>query len=223
MTQRQPSPTARLRRAGRAATCSERISAGPVLAATHWQSNADLIVDLVKLGHLRADDLVLDPTYGKGTWWKKWAPANLCHHDFAADGIDFRDMPYADDRFDVVAFDPPYVSVGGRTTSGIPEMHDRYGLTDAPTTPAGVQALINAGLAECARVTSDRILVKCQDYISSGKFFDGTFQTRNRAIELGLVLVDRLVHLTDPRPQPPRDRQVHARNNLSTMFVFRKP
>lgn len=195
---------------------------GPVLAAQHWTSNAELILDLHELCYLRDDDEVLDPTYGKGTWWKLWSPRNLAHHDLALDGVDFRDLPYVDNRFDVVAFDPPYVSVGGRTTSGIPEMLERYGLVGAPTSPAGVQTLINAGLTECARVARRHVLVKCQDYISSGKFFDGTFQTRDRALELGLVLQDRFVHLTHPRPQPRRDRQVHARNNLSTMFVFSK-
>ena len=51
----------------------------------------------------------------------------------------------ADETFDAVAFDPPYVSVGGRSTSGINGMHAAYGMDGAPLTPQGVQDDINAG------------------------------------------------------------------------------
>lgn len=191
-----------------------------VLAATYWTSNAELIEDVVGLGYIRPEDLVLDPTYGRGTWWKNYTPANFVSH---VNDFDFRHMPYEDDAFDVVAYDPPYVCIGGRTTSGIPEFHERYGLTDAPRSPFDLQQLINGGLDECARVTRRIVLVKCQDYISSGKLWPGTFETYAYAVDcLGLTLVDRFVHLTHPRPQPQRDRQVHARNNTSTLFVFKK-
>lgn len=197
----------------------------PVLAATHWKSNADLILDVVELGYLRYEDHVLDPTYGKGTWWKKWYPKLLTFHTPRVVGasIDFRDMSrYADDTFDVVAFDPPYVSVGGRKTTGIADMHDAYGLTDAPTSPWGVQHLINDGLRECNRVAKRVVLVKCQDYISSGKFWPGSFYTQRFACDvLGMEVLDRFVHVTHPRPQPPRAKQHHARNNLSVLFVFK--
>lgn len=192
-----------------------------VLAASYWKSNAELIEACVRLDYLRVNDRVLDPTFGKGTWWNAYMPAYL---DAPCDGAwDFRNMTrYREGEFDVVAYDPPYVSVGGRKTTGLPEMHERYGLTDAPTSPEKLQELIDDGLHECARVTRRHVLVKCQDYISSGKFWPGTFNTYNCALECGLILEDRFVHLTHPRPQPPRDRQVHARNNLSTLFVFRK-
>lgn len=46
----------------------------PVLAATRWATNADLIVDCVRLGYLRATDHVLDPTYEGGRWWTRFRP-----------------------------------------------------------------------------------------------------------------------------------------------------
>lgn len=221
---------------------------GPVLAANTWRTNAHLIEDVVRLGHLRKGDRVLDPTFGRGIWWQNWMPDDLVTHDkYTLDGVDFRDLPYGNDEFDVVAYDPPYVCPGGRTTSTLggaargpvvenergplrrtregSDFHDRYGLTDVPTTPAGVQQLINDGLTEAKRVVKPRgvILVKCQDYVSSGKLWNGTYLTQKHAIEeLDLVQVDRLEHLGGVRPQPKRSRQVHARRNLSTLFVFRK-
>ena len=197
----------------------------PVLAATAWPTNADMIVDMHRLGYLRDDDMVIDPTYGRGLWWTQWRPKALTCHDLAEDGVDFRDLPYEDGVFDAAAYDPPYISPGGRSTTGIPDMFDRYGLTDAPTSPARTQMLIDAGLAEVARVVRPKglILAKCQSYISSGKLWLGDYHTITAGLAIGLTLYDRLEHISGVRPQPPGRRQMHARRNHSTLLVFQRP
>lgn len=197
---------------------------GLILAATRWRTNADLIYDCARLGYLREDALTLDPTWGKGNFWTKWRPIDLIKHDRALDGTDFRRLPYDSESFEQIAFDPPYVSVGGRQTTTIPKMHGAYGLTNAPKTPEDLQTLINDGLEEMYRLLAKKclILVKCQDYVSSGKLFTGTFFTQQYAHYLGFTTVDRLEHIGNARPQPARSRQVHARRNLSTLFVFKK-
>jgi tRNA G10 N-methylase Trm11 len=204
-----------------------------VLAAHSWRTNAELIADVAKLGYLRREWLTLDPTWGRGKWWTIWAPdgGKLVRHDLhTLDGVSFTDLPHEANTFDAVAFDPPYVSIGGRKTAGVKYgagMHAAFGLTDAPRTPIGLQLLIEEGMAECDRVLKPRgyLLVKCQDYVSSGKYWPGTFFTTQYATHygLGLELVDRFEHVaTHPRPQPAGRRQVHARRNLSTLLVFRK-
>lgn len=203
-----------------------------VLAAKAWPSNAELIADVAKLGYLRSSDCVLDPTWGDGVWWKAWCPGWLVT---TPEGSDFRALPYADDLFDAVAFDPPYVSPGGRLTSGMTAMYERYGILDCPRTPAELQAMMNLGLAECARVVAPStkrkldpfepngvILMKCQDYVSSGKLWPGTYYTLKAAESYGLVLEDRFEFLGGVRPQPGGRPQQHARRNLSSLFVFRK-
>jgi tRNA G10 N-methylase Trm11 len=197
-----------------------------VLAATAWPTNADLIADCARLGYLRDEWHTLDPTYGRGTWWRKFQPAHLTTHDLKIDGIDFRALPEPDDHFDAVAFDPPYVSMGGRATTTLGDYQERYGADTAPLSPAGVQTLINEGLCELQRVVRPRgiVLVKCQDYVSSGKLWAGTHKTLAFALELGFEYVDRLEHIAPaPRPQPPGRLQVHARRNLSTLLVLRRP
>lgn len=197
---------------------------GPVLAAHNWTTNGHLIADCHRLGYLRDDDHILDPTYEKGTWWKVWRPEKLTWHNRDLDGTDFRALPYPDGAFDAIAYDPPYVCVGGRTTTGIPEMHNAYGMEDAPRTPALLQQLINDGLTEMFRLVKPNgiVLVKCQDYISSGRLWVGTHHTLTHAIALGFEPVDRMEHYGGVRPQPPGRRQVHARRNLSTLFVLAK-
>lgn len=219
-----------------------------VLAAHNWATNAELIADCHQLGYLRDTDTVLDPTYGQGTWWNVWRPAKLTAFCRAEDGSDFRHLPRCDATFDAIAYDPPYVCPGGRSTSTIGEMHDRYGMNEGGSTdpafrtPEELQQIINDGLTEmwrlvkpaaCRALTADRpngiVLVKCKDYIWSGRLFPGTYHTLRHAETLGFVCEDRFEHLGSPGPQPtlnpdgtPR-RQVHARRNLSTLLVLRRP
>lgn len=174
-----------------------------------------------------------------------WRPDNLVTHDIKIDGVDFTDLPYADDQFDAVAFDPPYVAKGGRKTKNksMQKHQEAYGIDVAPASPAALQELIDTGLAECCRVLRPArrsqphgyLLVRCQDYISGGKFWPGTYHTHKAAEALGLELVDRMEYLVkSPRPQPERtrldratgkrvrSRQQHARRNISTLLVYRK-
>ena len=198
-----------------------------VMAAYLWRTNAELIAHVAKLGYIKLDDHVLDPTYGRGKWWDEFRPHHLTHHDIVQDGMDFRDMPYDANTFDVIAFDPPYVSTGGRTTTTMHDFQNRYGMGDAPRTPALCQELIDDGLTEMNRLCKPGgfILAKTQDYISSGKFWDGTYRTEKHAKEtLKLIQHERFEHLSKKgRAQPKHTRQVHARRNLSTLFVFQKP
>jgi tRNA G10 N-methylase Trm11 len=197
----------------------------PILAAHPWRNNAELIAATARLGYIKQTDKVLDPTYGRGKWWTEFRPDDLTTHDKKLDGVDFRNLPYDPETFDVVAFDPPYVSTGGRQTTTMPDFADRYGMTDAPRTPAGLQILINDGLAEVARVTKKNgiVLCKCQNYISSGHLWLGAHWTLSEALHLGLECIDILEHtVKKPRAQPKGRRQVHARRNLSTLFVFQK-
>lgn len=50
---------------------------------------------------------VLDVTYGRGMWWRRFTPATFGKHDLALDGVDFRSLPHEDGSWDSVCFDPP--------------------------------------------------------------------------------------------------------------------
>lgn len=236
-----------------------------VLAARAWATNAELIADVARLGYLRTSDLVLDPTHANGVWWKKWRPDRL---EVPASGADFRHLAYPDASFDAIAFDPPYVTVGGRETSGIKDFLARYGLLDVPKTPEETQQLINDGLREMWRLVRPSaiqdldetrpngvVLVKCADYVWSGHLWTGVYYTIEHARSVGFVVADIFEHIGHVRAQPTRtrkckrckgtgivaaagsgpacppcagegrvaSRQHHARRNLSTLLVLRRP
>ena len=213
---------------------------GLVLAAQRWPTNADLIADCHRLGYLRDNDHVLDPTWGAGGWWKAWQPEKLTAYCRNNDGTDFRALPIPDGTFDAVAYDPPYVCPGGRTTTTISAMHDRYGMNEGGAadpdfrTPAELQQIINDGLTEMRRLVRPAatkkldperpngiVLAKCKDYIWSGAYYPGAHHTLTHALELGFHLEDRFEHIGDPGPQS-QTTQVHARRNLSTLLVLRR-
>ena len=201
-----------------------------VWAATDWQCNGDLIADVAKLGYIRDDDCCIDLTYGKGTWWKRYRPTLLATNDIddttkAEYHDDFRATKWFDDNFDVVAYDPPYVSVGGRETSTIQEHHERYGMADTPRTPAELQFYINAGLKEAVRIckSGGYILAKSMNYISSGKYQPGVFEVWTfMEDEMGVPLVDQFILVGKPGRQS-QTTQRHARNNYSSLLIFQKP
>ncbi len=208
-----------------------------VLRATYWKSNAELIEDCVRLGYLKKKKRTLDGTYGRGIWWKNWEPKDLVKHDLLMDGTDFRKLPYEDESFDQITYDPPYVSVGGRASSQIKEFYERFGLMGAPTSPDALQTLINDGLTEMHRllVVKGYCLVKCQNYISSGQLHPGVYLTIKHAYSLGFVLKDEFLHIRKSAGPQPKDRtrkgkdgkrikskQQHARGNVSVLLVFRK-
>lgn len=186
-------------------------------AATAWPTNAHLIEACADLGYLNADWPTLDPTFGKGTFWRRWAPTSLTCHDLKFDGVDFRNLPHPDGQFQAITFDPPYKLNG--TPSGTDE---RYGVDVAATLNERHQLMFD-GLDECVRVLapSGTLLVKCQPQVASGRVWWQDRMMAERAEKHGLRHVDTLVMLTRPRPQPGGRRQVHARRNYSTLLVLR--
>lgn len=196
-----------------------------VLAATGWRTNGELIADCARLGYIGDRDLVLDATYGKGTWWNVWRPDHLtgCDIDPAKSpvgySVDFTALPFDDGMFTVVAFDPPY-KLNGTPTH---EVDERYGVAGAYTSRDARHELMLAGASECARVlgVGGRLLWKCQDQVNGGHVRWQTDMATAHAGELGLVKIDALLMLGG-RAQPEGRRQVHARRNYSTLLVFEK-
>jgi hypothetical protein len=191
-----------------------------VPAAFAWPTNGHLIADVAKL-YIDPDAVVLDPTYGRGTWWTRFRPAHLIAHDLDLDGIDFTALPEADASMDVVAFDPPYKLNGTPT----PAVDARYGVAGSYKRWQDRHALIRAGMDEAARVLRPGgvLLLKCQDQVCSGRMRWQTDEFSAHGAVLGLRKVDRFSMLGTTRPQPMKGRtQQHSHGQPSTLLVFER-
>lgn len=191
-----------------------------VFSATRWSTNADLIADAASLGYLGGR--VLDATHGYGIFWQQWQPKELVRCDKnptkAPDVVaDFRRLPFPDDSFDSVVYDPPY-KLNGTPTD---EVDERYGV-DMPARWQDRLQLMCDGLVECIRVSRRFILAKCMDQVVSGKKVWQTDTLTQVAWNYYAKKVDRFDMLVTPRPQPPGRRQVHSQGNYSTLLVFEK-
>jgi len=199
------------------------MTAAPVLAATAWPTNAAMIADAARLGYLRREWRTLDPTYGRGTWWREWRPDELVASDInpelspAGESVDFTALPHGDRSFQAVVLDAPY-KLNGTPSADVDE---RYGV-HVVRSREGRHELIRAGITECARVLDDGyLLLKCQDQVNGGRVRWQTDLFTRHAESLGLEKVDALLLLAY-RAQPEGRSQQHARRNLSTLLVFRR-
>lgn len=199
-----------------------------ILAVNDWATNGYLIADVAEL-YLSKEMKILDPTYGLGTWWTQWFPAerNLTATDLDKDkspwgrSVDFRNMPWVTHTFDCVAFDPPY------KLNGTPDLaiDERYGVHTVKTWQQ-THKLIKDGLLECSRVlkVGGILLLKCMDQVCSGQIRWQTDEfTIYAALNCDLKKIDRFDMLGKHRKQPMEGReQRHAHGRGSTFIVFRK-
>jgi hypothetical protein len=197
---------------------------GQILPSVFTGTNADLMAAVAPF-YLTGS--VCDVTYGEGTWWDRFKPSPFTAHDkFKLDGVDFTDLPEADDTYDTVCFDPPYVPQGGMadTNHGVTNFRDRFGLLEESTPWWETKRLMVAGLAESARVSREWVLVKCGDFVSGGKFHLGHkwMLEAGDACWLGDPW-DVIVHHTGSGPGGHNIYDpIRARRHHSYLLVFRK-
>lgn len=201
------------------------VQEAPVMSIDKWASNAELIRDCARIGYLRKEWRTLDPTYGYGTFWKLWQPDELVGSDLdpskspTGQSADCTALPHERRSFPCVVIDGPYKLNGSPSdTGGVDERFGAHVYTDWRDR----MQLLRDMLTEGARVLGDGyLLFKCQDQVCSGKKRWQTIDFSNHAATLGLGLVDRF-DLLSYRPQPAGRSQKHARQNSSTLLVFKR-
>lgn len=200
------------------------------------QDNSELIAGALQLWW-RLGEVVLDPTWGEGKFYRISEPPGLIQHDkYTLDGVDFRHLPEEDESVDMVIFDPPYVSTGGRDTSKLDDFNEDYGVLTSAKTPEENSFMIRQGIFEAYRVLRHGVpeehggilMVKCCNYISGTHFFPGRRFVELDALAAGFTQVDEFVIFGGTGAQPKRNpngttrRQMHARRAHSYLSVFQK-
>lgn len=207
------------------------------MRARTYRDNSELIRAAEQLGHIRGR--VLDATYGGGVFWNLIRPPGLVSMDaFPSAPVrvvgDFTHSPFRCRSFDTVVYDPPYKLNG--TPDDDPDGSDRrYGVGDY-TRWQDRMALIMVGVADLAPLVANqgRLLVKVMDQVCSGAMRFQTDDVRDVAVAAGLIKVERLDYLNDPRTQPTGGKEQpdgtvskvrqrkHADANYSSLLIFKR-
>ena len=144
--------------------------------------------------HISEHRFAADVTYSKGGFYKNGTiPQPLLkldlhpQHDDVVEA-DFTNLPMAAGTLDSIVFDPPFIVAAGKN-SLIGNRFSSY---------PGIYALrlsYRRAIAELARVlvVGGRLVVKCQDTISSGKYWANTVYLCNVAEANCLEVVDKLM------------------------------
>lgn len=123
------------------------------------------------LGLLFPDaNTVLDTTYGSGSFWRgSTADVTVTGLDISPGRArhvcgDFTRLPFRDNAFDVVIFDPPYHTDVGKAKASA--THKRFG---SFATLSDLRGAVQLGTAEAWRVSRLGVIVKVQDYIHASR------------------------------------------------------
>lgn len=190
----------------------------PILAVDRWPTNGHLIADVDRLG-LIPEGRIFDATYGRGTFWTEARRDDVIANDLRAPDVDHRfdwtkPVPLRWGTWRTVVFDPPY------KLNGTPTDDDRYGVDEKVAVAERKRRCI-LGLYNLRMllVPGGTMLVKTQNQIANGRYHDLVGDQVAAAKGLGLHVEAMFHFVIDPRPQR---TQVNARNNYSTLIVFRE-
>lgn len=224
------------------------ITTSDLILSSHIGSNDIIFPDILKL-YVQEGAKIADVTYGKGVFWKKVDKTKYTLHFSDIDpkvkdqakgvvpNIDSRDLPFENESFDALVFDPPYMEgfyrrhedhlAGGGShnsfrdaySNGLPiEQHDlKY--HDL------VVDMYMRSAKEAKRVLKDNgvYIVKCQDEVSANKQKLSHVEIIYGLEGLGFYCKDIFVTTRTNRPVVSKIiTQNHARKNHSYFLIFIK-
>ena len=202
-----------------------------LVLSAYVDGNDDVFPKILEL-YVKPGSVVADVTYGKGVFWRGISSER---YDLRAtdirDGVDCRNLPYADGEIDCVVLDPPYMHTPGGTAHRAHQSFETYyannksgGQTKSKYHEAVLDLYSDAG-REAYRVLRERgvFIVKCQDEVCSNRQRFTHVEIMQAFDEMGFVAEDLFVVVRNNRPGVSRAvRQVHARKNHSYFLVFWK-
>lgn len=212
------------------------IATSDVVLSAHLARNADLFPHILKL-HVPDGAIIADVTWGKGVFWQQ-VPKGVytVHGTDLKTGVDCRDLPYADQSYDCVILDPPYMEglfrrssdhlAGSGNYAAFREHYSNGKKTEGgPKYHAAVLDLYFRAGREAHRVLKSEgvLIVKCQDEVSANQQRLTHVEIINEYAEMGFYAKDLFVLVRQNKPAMSRVlRQKHARKNHSYFIVFVK-
>jgi hypothetical protein len=206
------------------------VTTNELIFSAHVGTNDEVFPQILSL-YVPKGSKVADVTFGKGVFWKR---VNSKDYDFypsdIKDGIDCRNLPYGNNIFDAVVFDPPYMHTpGGTAHNGHQNYEDYYKNNwSSNSTKKYHEAVLDlyfTAANEAWRILrGDGVyIIKCQDEVCANRQRLTHVEIINELTRKGFVVEDLFVVVRRNKPGVSRVlKQVHARKNHSYFLVFRK-
>jgi len=202
-----------------------------LVLSSHVGINADVFPQILDL-YVTTGATVADVTFGSGAFWKQVTRTDLkLLATDLADGVDCRDLPYADGSIDALVLDPPYMHTPGQGAHQGHQNFETYYRNNATANSGGskyheaVLDLYFAAGKEAVRVLASGgiFIVKCQDEVCANRQRLTHVEIINEYEGYGLQAEDLFVVTRVAKPGLSRMfRQRHARKNHSYFLVFWK-
>jgi hypothetical protein len=195
----------------------------PILTAMVVTSSAEIFPSILDL-YVEPGARIADVTYGRGVFWRKVPEGmyDLTATDSMEDGVYFQSLPYEDESFDVVVFDPPYMARGGGFNKG-GGTGRRYHNTKRDQHLVLKDYSEGAEEAHRVLVPGGLLILKCQDGVEHAEqhwmhcwIMAGLEESEEWKIE------DLFIMMRKSAPPMRHAHQRHARKNHSFFVVARK-
>lgn len=190
-------------------------------------SDAELLEKMLRFYPKKTPKKILDATVNAGRFWvgtkRKIVGLDIDPKYKPTVVGDNTDMPFDDESFDVIVYDPPHIPNWG----GAKDFDTRFGL--------GAKSPIENGynfthtfppfLKEAYRVLRKNGILFCKiaDYVHGHKFQWAHVEVINAAIPLGFTACDCIVKIRKgPMRDPKWKKAHHARRQHCYWLVFRK-
>ncbi len=198
--------------------------------ASIWEkSDAELLETMLTFYPHREPDRILDATMNCGRFWRGSSRAVIgidvnpqYHPHIVADN---RQLPFGDEFFDVVVYDPPHLPNYGR--DGVKDFSTRFGLvlkSDA-STEYDLKHLYSPFTCEAFRVLRQDGILFCKvtDYVHNHRTHWAHIDLHLAAVSSGFCPCDLIIKIRrGPIVDPKWKVAHHAKRRYAFWLVFRK-
>jgi SAM-dependent methyltransferase len=198
--------------------------------ASIWEgTDAELLEKMLEFYPRKPPKLILDATVNAGRFWARskrkvvGMDIDERHHpDVVADNTR---MPFKDDCFDVVVYDPPHIPNQGKDKGK--DFNTRFGLVlkASPEQGYSFSHLYPPFVREAYRVLKKEGILICKiaDYVHGHRFQWAHLELTNAAMAVGFTACDCIVKIRKGPIVDPRWKKAHhARRQHCYWLVFRK-